>query len=464
MARGSAFGRSRTHRGALLVAGVLLCGLASPAPAARADSATLSDPAEKVIETVLENGLRVLTLEDHTTPIVSLQLWVQVGSKDESRYTGLAHLFEHMMFKGSKNVAPEVHARLVEARGGRVNAFTSRDVTVYFEDVTAESLPLVIDLEAERFSNLVITEESLAPERQVVLEERRMRVDDSANGRGFEALMALAWRANTYRWPVIGWPEDVQKAPAEVCREFFETYYVPNNLALVIVGDFETEATLAHVRRAFGSLVEREPIPRNPVRQPEQAGGRRATVHFDVQGSLLFAAWHAPATGHADAEALDVASQILSGGRSSRLYRSLVYESEVALSAHGGYWELQEAGLFYAMASVRPGASIEEAEALLFEQIAAIREEGVSAEEVEKAKRQLEVSLIEGLTTNHALAARIGRETLAFGRVRPIAERLDAIRRVEVADVQRVAQTWLQPEKRTVVQVVAPPPREEGAP
>jgi len=331
--------RSAFHR--CLAAGGLLLGVCASLPDLVAAETTLDDPARNVADTVLPNGLRVLTLEDHSTPVVSLQVWVRVGSKDESRYTGLAHLFEHMMFKGSKNIEPEAHARLVEARGGRVNAFTSRDVTVYFEDVTAESLPLVIDLEAERFANLVITEESLAPEREVVLEERRMRVEDNPSGLGFEALAALAWRANTYRWPVIGWPEDVQKVPAEVCREFFQAYYVPNNLVLVIVGDFDTETTLARVRSAFGGLVPVEPVPRNPVRRPEQNGERRSVVEFAVQAPLLFAAWHAPATGHPDAEALDVASQVLSAGRSSRLYRSLVYDAQAALYAQGGYWELQ---------------------------------------------------------------------------------------------------------------------------
>jgi zinc protease len=431
-------------------------GLAAPDVALPESLDTVKDPVRKLRETQLENGLRVLTLEDHSTPVVAFQIWVEVGSKDESRYTGLAHLFEHMMFKGSKNVAPEVHARLIEARGGRVNAFTSRDVTVYFEDVTAESLPMVIDLEAERFANLIISEEALAPERQVVLEERRLRIDDNPDGLGFEALVALTWRANTYRRPVIGWREDVQKAPASACREFFRNYYVPNNMALVIVGNFDTEATLSQVKRAFSGLAASAKVPRNPVREPEQNGERRTTVEFDLQSSLLLAAWHAPATGHADAEALDVASQILSGGKSSRLYRALVDESQEALYAQGGYWELQDAGLFFASAGVRPGSRIARVEQLFFDEVARIQDHGVDAGEVAKAKRQLEVSLVEGLTTNHALASRIGRETLAFGRVRPLAERLEAIRSVSAADVKRVVQAYLRPEKRTVVWVIPP--------
>jgi zinc protease len=416
----------------------------------------IDDPAERMRSTELDNGLIVLTLEDHTTPVVSFQAWVKVGSVDETRFTGLAHLFEHMMFKGSKNLAEERHARLIEARGGRVNAFTSRDVTVYFEDVTADTLPLVIDLEAERFANLDISEATLASEREVVIEERRMRTEDNPNGRAFEALAALVWRANTYRRPVIGWREDLEQATVAACREFFDTFYSANNLVLSIVGDFDTEETLAHVKRAFGGLRRAEEIPRVPFRKPAQRGERREVVEFDVQSSILLAAWHAPATGHADGEALDVASQILSAGRSSRLYRSLVHDAQIALYADGGYWELQKAGLFFASAAARPGSSISRVEELFLAEIERIRTEGVTAAEVEKAKRQLEVDLVNGLATAHALSSRIARETLSFGRVRSLQERLDAILAVSPDDVQRVMQTYLRPDQLTVVHVVPP--------
>ncbi|MGI9592063.1 MAG: M16 family metallopeptidase, partial [Myxococcota bacterium] len=189
---------------------------------------TLQDPAERMVETVLTNGLKVLTLEDHATPVVSVQMWVRVGSRDEGWYTGLAHLFEHMMFKGSTHVAPEEHARLINARGGRVNAFTSRDYTVYFADVTRENLPLVLELEAERVANLDISEKTLTSEREVVLEERRMRTEDQPTGRAIEALMATTFTAHPYRWPVIGWRSDIEDATVEVCQDFFDAYYVPN--------------------------------------------------------------------------------------------------------------------------------------------------------------------------------------------------------------------------------------------
>jgi zinc protease len=440
-----------------LLALLALLTIGWPALSSRA---ALDDPAERTRVTRLANGLTVVMLEETSTPVVSLQIWVRTGSRDETRYTGLAHLFEHMMFRGTERLPPERHSHLIESRGGRVNAYTSQDVTVYFEDMTADTLPLAIELEAERFAHLRIVEESLASEREVVLEERRLRTEDRPQGRAFEALLGLAFQAHPYRRPVIGWRSDVERVTVEACREFFRTYYAANNLVIVVVGSFDAEQTLAHIERAFGALPPAE-VPRNPTQEPEQLGERRGTVHFEVRGPILAIAWHAPASGHPDAEVLDVAGEILSSGRSSRLYRRLVYREEQALFAQGSYWELQDAGLFYAFAGVRPDGSIERVEELLFDEISRLRDEDVSGEELAKAKRQLEVGLIRGLTTSHALASRIGSDYVTLGRIRPLEDRLAAIRAVTSADVKRVAQTYLVDAKRSIVQVV-PPPRSPG--
>jgi predicted Zn-dependent peptidase len=433
-----------------------LAPLVLAAVCAALPAGSLEDPAARMQVTELDNGLVVLTLEDHTTPVVSFQMWVRVGSRDESGYTGLAHLFEHMMFKGSKNVGPEEHARLINARGGELNAFTTRDQTVYFEDVTSESLPLVIDLEHERVANLDISEATLASERKVVLEERRLRTEDQPMGRAYEDLLGLVWLAHPYRWPVIGWRSDIEKATVEVSRAFFARFYAPNNIVISIVGAFDTAATLDHLRRTFGTLPRAGEIPRNPTEEPEQRGERRAVVHFDARAPVLAAGWHAPATGHPDAEALDVLSQILSDGRSSRLYRSLVYEAQQALSAEGGYWELQDAGVFLAIASVRPDADIARVEELFLAEIERMKTGLVTADELEKAKRQLEVGMVNGLATNHALASRIAQEYTTLGRVRPLDERLQRIQAVTAEDVQRVAREYLRADRRTVVHVVKP--------
>ncbi len=417
-------------------------------------AAEFEDPAAGVQVELLENGLTLLTLEDPNTPVVSFQMWVKAGSRDERRYTGLAHLFEHMMFKGSENIPPEEHARLVQASGGRLNAWTSNDFTVYFEDVPPEALPLVIDLEYERVAHLDISEQTLASERQVVLEERRLRSEDDPDGRAFEALFALLFQAHPYRWPVIGWRSDVEKAPVEVCRDFFDTYYVPNNLVIAISGNFDAAAAALRVRRTFGRLERREPVPRNPTEEPEQRGERRAVLHFDVQAPLLYAAYHAPRSGHEDSQALDVASAILSVGRSSRLYQRLVDREQIALSAEGYYLEMVDAGMFYASAVARPGVKVEALESAFFSELERLQRVPVAAAELAKAKRQLEVDLVNGLATAHAIGSRIARETATFGRIIPLQERLEKLRAVTAADVQRVATTYLVPEHRSVIQLL----------
>lgn len=418
----------------------------------------VNDPLDAMQVTTLDNGLTVLTLEDHASPVASFQVWVNVGSSDEARFTGIAHLFEHMMFRGSKNLGKEVHSRIVESRGGRINASTSHDVTRYFEDVPSEHLPVVIAIEAERFANLIIDADSLASEREVVISERRWRTEDDPGGRAFEQLMATAFKAHPYRHPIVGWLSDLQKVTVEECQAFFDVYYAANNLVIAVAGDFETAETLAQIEKAFGGLRSAESVPRNPTEEPVQQGERRATVYFDVAGPLLSMAWHAPPTGHEDAEALDVLTGVLSDGRASRLYRSMVYADDaVALGAQGLYWELQEAGLFYAGVQVRPGASIDAAEAQFIEEIERIRAKAPSEAEVDRARRSMEVGVIVGQGSAHALAGRMGREWVTFGRIRPLGERLEKIRNVTPEDVQRVAQKYLVPEGRTVVRVVAPP-------
>jgi len=435
--------------------------LAALLVATAALAAPFQDPAQNTRVTTLENGLTILTLEDHTTPVVSFQIWVRVGSGDEARFTGLAHLFEHMMFRGSKHLAKEEHSQLIEERGGQINAFTTRDVTVYFTDVTPEHLPLVVALEAERLANLDVSEDALADEREVVIEERRWRTENDPQGRLFEALMALTWQAHPYRVPTVGWMSDLEKLGVPECVAFFEEYYAANNLVVAVAGDFETATLLPLLERELGGLRKAERIERNPTEEPPQLGERRATVHFEVAGPVVAMAWHAPAIGHADADALDVASEILSSGRTSRLYRALVYDEPIALSAAGGYWELARSGLFFAYAQVRPDASAESAEAALSKQIERLRDEPVSEAELAKAKRALEVGLIAGQGSSHALASRIAEDYISFGRIRPLEEQLASIRAVTAADVQRVARTWLEPSGRSVVQLLPPPASEE---
>ena len=289
--------------------------------------------------------------------MVSYQSWVHVGSGDEARWTGVAHLFEHMMFRGSKRVPGDLRDRLLRERGSRGNAYTSNDVTVYFEDTTAEHLALVIELEAERFRHLVISPSVLDTERQVVLEERRMRSDDNANGRLIESLLSLTFLAHPYR--------TAHDRLAERRREGGRRD-LPRVLPRLLRAEQRRDLDRRRLRRRRRDRPHPAPLrpwprgpepPRNPTEEPEQRGERRGVVHLPVRAPLVGVAWHAPKTGHPDGPALDLLGEVLSSGRTSRLQRKLVYEEQQALSAYGGYWELEHAGLFYAGAGVRPGTS-----------------------------------------------------------------------------------------------------------
>lgn len=447
----------------LVVAGLAMASAALAAGEGD-DARQIDDPALRTRVTTLANGLTVLTLEDRATPTVSLQIWVRVGSGDEARFTGIAHLFEHMMFLGSKNLAklgPEAYTRLVEARGGRINAYTSRDVTVYFEDVAPEHLPLMIALEGERFANLQVTDEALRAERQVVMEERRLRSENDPEGMAFESLMTLIYQAHPYRIPTVGWQSDLERVTAADCQAFWETYYAANNLVIAIAGDFDTAQALALIEQHFGSLRRAQVIPRNPQEEPEQDGERRAVAHFAVQAPIVLAGYPAPPTGHADSDALDVAAGALATGRTSRLYRALVFDAPLALAPQAFYWELQRAGVFVAGATLRPGVDVAKAEAALYAQIAALAAAPPSPEELARAKRALEVAWIGGQGTAHALASRVAQDYVAYGRIESLEEKLAAIERVTAQDVQRVVRQYLAPNKRSVVQVFPPAKREE---
>ena len=327
-------------------------------------------------------------------------------------------------------------------------------MTVYHEDVTSESLPLVIDLEAERFLNLVIDDETLESEREVVLEGGgcgpRTRPTAAASRRSRPS----SQQAHPYRWPVIGWRSDVEQVTVEAYQRFFDTYYAANNLTLVIVGDFETEPTLAHIERAFGLPSARRAAAQPDHRRPP---ARRAAldVYFDAQLPLLFAGWHTPPTGHEDGEALDVASQILSGGRSSRLYRSLVYEQELALYAHGSYWEMSDAGMFYAAAGARPGVDLATLETAFMAEIEKVADEGVSEEKsLGRSGRWRSVSSIASRRITRWPAGSVGRSSPSGSPA--LSERIAAIRAVDREDV-RVVSTYLTSSGRNVVRVMPPP-------
>ncbi len=438
----------RTLLALVLVSAVVVPVNAQP-PAASTSS---------VLAATLDNGLRVLLLEDRRSPIVSAQLWYRVGSRNErAGTTGIAHFLEHMMFKGTHRYGLRAYARLIEQNGGQDNAFTSQDLTSYFVNIVADKLDLVLELEADRMRNLLLDPKEIDAEREVVIEERRTRTEDDPEGFLGEEVSSLAFRAHPYGAPIIGWMEDLKRiTPAEI-RAFYDVYYVPNNAMLVAVGDFDAPATLEKVKQAFGGIARGAAPPPVLAHEPVQNGERRVVVQKQAKLPIVYLAWHVPSQKSADAPALEVLSTILSGGRASRLYRSLVYDRQLALEAGGDYSYFSlDPNLFWFWATAMPGQTPEALEKALLEEMEKFRNEPVTAEELARARNQVEAQFVFQQDSVYRRAALLARfETI--GGYRLLDSYVDVIRGVTAADVQRVARTYF-PADRKNVGVLLPKP------
>jgi zinc protease len=404
-----------------------------------------------VLATTLDNGLRVLLLEDHRSPIVSFQVWYRVGSRNEPPgRTGMAHLLEHMMFKGTAAHGPREFARLVEQNGGQDNAFTTQDITGYFVNIVADRVDLVVELEADRMRNLLLDPKAVEGEREVVIEERRTRTEDDPDGFLGEEVAALAFRAHPYGHPIVGWMEDLQRITPDDLRAFYATYYVPNNAIVVAVGDFQAPALLETIRRRFGTIPRGADPP--PVRavEPPQNGERRVTVRKEARLPIVYLAWHVPTHRSDDAPALEVLSTIISSGRTSRLYRHLVYERQLALEAGGDYpYFSLDPNLFWFWATPMPGQTPETLERALLEEMERLRTGLVTDEELTRARNQVEASFVFSQDSIHRRASLLARfETLGGHAL--LDAYLARLRAVTAADIQRVARAWFAPDRKTV--------------
>jgi zinc protease len=403
----------------------------------------------------LSNGMQVIFVEDHTVPIVSYQTWYRVGSVDEHPgITGISHLFEHLMFKGTPKYGPKEFFQELEAKGADVNAFTTRDYTVYYESFTPELLPKVIDMEADRMQNLTLTDEVLNTERAVVFEERRMRTDNAPEGRMQEALWQLAYRFHPYQWPVIGFPQDLMAITHAQLVDYFHSHYQPANAALVVVGDFKAEPTLALVKK-FYEQVPAAPRPARAIPdEPEQKEERRLILRDKVASERFAQAYHVTSASDDDSYALDVLANILFEGTSSRAYRLLVEEKDVASGISGSAFTPTFPGLFIISGTMKGGVPSSEAEKLLDRAIAETQNSDVTPEEIRIAVRQLTVQLVDSVRTPYGLGQLIGTVTTIFGDPERYADDLAKYTKVGVADVRRVSQKYLQPNNRSVVTLV----------
>lgn len=400
------------------------------------------------------NGLELLFCEDHSAPVIAYHTWFRVGSRHEREgKTGLAHLFEHLMFNEVEGRKAGEFDRKLEEAGAESNASTWLDFTQYNVSIPKDQLPLVVKLESERMSRLVLRDPQVTSEKEVVANERRYRVDDDVEGAVSELLWATAFDRHAYRWPTIGWMKDIEGFTTEDCLEFYRTYYAPNNAVLVIVGDVAELALLKRLSSVYGALPP-STLPIEDV-QPElpQSAERRVEVSKATSTQKLVVGYHSPAMGDFDHPALSLLAEVLFGGRASRLHQKLVRELELASEVRAFVGPFRDPGLFEVFISAREGKTAEELLTVLDAEFERIQREPISDEEIARASARLELGLLAGLETVDGKASTLGFYETVLGRPGAAFERMEATRRVTASDLVRVSRRYLLPRYRSVILV-----------
>jgi zinc protease len=408
------------------------------------------------IEThVLDNGMRVVLWPDHSIPNLAMYSFFRVGSRDERPgITGLSHFFEHMMFLGSKGYGPGEFDNVMEAAGGANNAFTAQDITVYQDWFPTTALETIFTIEADRIAHLLIDSTSVESERGVVASERRRSVEDSNVRALDEENWAAAYKAHPYQWPVIGWMVDIEHWKIQDLYDYFHIYYAPNNATVVVAGAFEPVEILDAFRRHFESIPRGPEPPQVTTMEPEQKGERRTELHRQAQVAAVLSSWHIPSTSHEDYYALRVLEALLMQGESSRLYRRLVEEDELALRVFGGMDYSMDPTLFQVFMQVRQGVEPTSCEAALYEEIERLQQQPPPERELRKAKNQLAADFYRQLQTISGKALALGVSDVYFGDPKAFLHEVERYDAVSAEDVQRVARAWFQRNNRTVSTLV----------
>ena len=415
-------------------------------------------------DTKLSNGLRVIVSEDHAAPVFSIVVNYNAGSRDERKgRTGFAHLFEHMMFKGSENVGQNEHPYLMFMNGGIMNATTNKDRTMYYETLPANQLDLALFLEADRMRSLTITKENLDNQRNAVQEERRLAVDNQPYGKTFEAIDELAYENFAYEHSVIGSMADLSAASVDDVAAFFKTYYAPNNAVVAIVGDVDTKTALAKMEKYFGAIPKQPAPPQVDMTEPPQTEERRLTLE-DALARLprLDMAYKVPQSSSPDSDPLSVLSTILSGGRSSRFYESIVRQKQLSSVVGAGTGVSRGPGLFAISATALPGKTLAELEAAIDHETERIKTAPIEDWEIEKARIGARRSFVGGLGSSVNRAIQLSENALFFDDPDRINTRADRIAKVTAADVQRVARQYLVKTNRSVVLTTPKPTAPKG--
>ncbi len=421
-------------------------------------------PALSVERFRFANGLELLLCEDRSAPVLAYHTWYHVGSRHEREgKTGLAHFFEHLMFRETENLPEGEFDRKLEEAGAESNASTWLDWTHYTIAVPKDQMKLVVGLEAERMAHLILGDTQVTSEKEVVANERRYRVDDDVEAAVSEQLWSMAFARHAYRWPTIGWMRDIEQYTSDDCRAFYKTFYAPNNATVVVVGDVNESALLARMQLAYGAIPPSELPIEDAHPEPPQVDERRAEVEKPTTTQKVILGYKCPALGDYDHPALALLSEVLFGGRASRLHEEMVRKREMATDVRVFLGMFHDPGLMEIFASARGEHTAEELLAVIDAELSRVMNEPIAADEIDRARARMELGLLAGLDTVDGKASTIGFYDTVVGRPAAAFERLEAYARVTASDLLRVARRYLERERRTVILVrpsAATPERE----
>ncbi|MCM0605018.1 MAG: insulinase family protein [Xanthomonadaceae bacterium] len=404
---------------------------------------------------VLDNKLKLIVIRDTSSPTFSMQTWFDVGSRHERKgYTGLAHLFEHMMFKQTKNLKEGEFDKILEEAGAEgENAFTSHDYTAYVQELPSDKLELVLKLESDRMVNLIVDDKAFKTEREVVQNERRFRNENSPDGTLWQELFGLAYTKHPYHWPVIGYEEDLKRMTAEDARKFYESYYTPSRATVVLVGDIDPYQALKLARQYYGKIGNRE-LPKELqtkiVQEPTQKSVRRKSVKLNIKVEKLMMSYPVPGIAHHDMPALNIIEALLSEGKNSRFERNLI-DTGIASSAESGTYENVDPSVFVFTVNLQNNKPAKTAENIILKELEDLKTKPITETELKKAKNIFQFQFIDGLSTNYQKAHFIGQYETVLGHFKEGLRNIDALQNVTALDVQRVAKKYFSPNARTVL-------------
>ncbi len=403
----------------------------------------------------LKNGMKILLLEDHSIPNVALYFFHRVGSRNEhTGITGLSHFFEHMMFNGARKYGPGMFDRTMEDNGGSNNAYTSEDLTVYQDWFPSQVLPLMFDLEADRMGALAFDPKMIESERGVVANERRLSVENNNDNLLREQLMAAAFTAHPYQWPVVGWMVDIEHWTRDDLMQYFKIYYAPNNCEMLVVGDIQPPEVVSLAEKYFGPIPAQEPPRPVTTQEPKQLGERQVYVNKFSQLPILEIAYHSPSAVNPDFVPLTILEYILLRGESSRLYHRLVDVEQVAISVDGGQSPHMDPFVFEIDIQPQSGIEVKRIETILYEELEKVREHPVTEQELQKAKNTAVADFYRSMKTIDGKANTIGFYDVVYGDYHKLFEQVDLLNKVSLEDVQGVAKKYFDPTNRTIAVLV----------